>query len=296
MRPWARLALPNLLAPLIAACGIVLLVSGVTPAEQARMAVLAQHVPLALIEAAHFIASLCGLVLLPLALGLRRRLDSAWSAAAIVLAAGILLSLLKGLDHKVLAKCRRARIRPNPGAATLVATMKSRGALTVLVSGGFTDFVNPIGRELGFNRMRANWLGVGDDGKLTGQTVGKIVDAAAKRRLAEEILAARKLGPESLVAIGDGANDAPLVELAEDADPLVAIVPDRHGRGTNALLLSPPGVIEFCFGGDSKEAHLGAARAAGARVEVLDGPLSLDIDTPEDLLIAQAETPEVVGG
>ena len=89
---------------------------------------------------------------------------------------------------------------------------------------------------------------------------------------------------------------APLVELAEDADPLVAIVPDRHGRGTNALLLSPPGVIEFCFGGDSKEAHLGAARAAGARVEVLDGPLSLDIDTPEDLLIAQAETPEVVGG
>ena len=89
---------------------------------------------------------------------------------------------------------------------------------------------------------------------------------------------------------------APLVELAEDVDPLVAIVPDRHGRGTNALLLSPPDVIEFCFGGDSKDAHLGAARAAGAHVEVLDGPLSLDIDTPDDLLIAQAETPEAVGG
>ena len=78
--------------------------------------------------------------------------------------------------------------------------------------------------------------------------------------------------------------------------PLVAIVPDRHGRGTNALFLSPPDVIEFCFGGDSKDAHIGAARAAGARVEVLDGPLTLDIDTPEDLLIAQAETPEAVGG
>jgi 2-phospho-L-lactate guanylyltransferase (CobY/MobA/RfbA family) len=55
-------------------------------------------------------------------------------------------------------------------------------------------------------------------------------------------------------------------------------------------------VIEFCFGGDSKDAHIGAARAAGARVEVLDGPLTLDIDTPEDLLFAQAETPEAVGG
>ena len=124
------------------------------------------------------------------------------------------VSLLKGLDQKVLAECRQSRVRPNPGAATLVATMKSKGALTVLVSGGFTDFVNPIGRELGFNRMRANWLGVDENGKLTGQTVGKVVDAAAKRGVAEQILAARKLGPEALVAIGDGANDIPLIELA----------------------------------------------------------------------------------
>jgi 2-phospho-L-lactate guanylyltransferase len=88
----------------------------------------------------------------------------------------------------------------------------------------------------------------------------------------------------------------PLVDRGGGDGPLVAIVPDRHGRGTNALLLSPPDVIEFCFGGDSKEAHLGAARAAGAAIEILDGPLSLDIDTPEDLLIAQAETGEAVGG
>ena len=73
-------------------------------------------------------------------------------------------------------------------------------------------------------------------------------------------------------------------------------MPDRHDRGTNALLLAPPDVIDFCFGGDSKEAHLDAGRSAGARVEVLGGPLTLDIDTPEDLLLAQAETPEAVGG
>jgi phosphoserine phosphatase len=123
------------------------------------------------------------------------------------------VALLKGLDVKTIAKCRRARIRPNPGARTLVSTMKARGAMTVLVSGGFVDFVRAIARDLGFNRMRANYLEA-ESGKLTGQTVGAIVDAAAKRDLAEQILAARKLSPESLVAIGDGANDVPMIELA----------------------------------------------------------------------------------
>jgi 2-phospho-L-lactate/phosphoenolpyruvate guanylyltransferase len=89
----------------------------------------------------------------------------------------------------------------------------------------------------------------------------------------------------------------PLVDLAAYAtEPLVAIVPDRHGRGTNVLVLRPPDVIDFCFGGDSRQAHLEAARAADATIETLDGPLMLDIDTPEDLLLAQAETPEAVGG
>ena len=123
------------------------------------------------------------------------------------------VALLRGLDQKVMAECLKARVEPNPGASTLVATLKSHGVLTALVSGGFTDFVRPIAMRLGFNRMRANYLAV-EDGKLTGRTVGKIVDAAAKRRFAEQILAARKLGPESLVAIGDGANDVPLIELA----------------------------------------------------------------------------------
>lgn len=123
------------------------------------------------------------------------------------------VALLEGLDQKVLEQCIKSRIRPNPGAATLVATLRSKGALTVLVSGGFVDFVRPVAKQLGFNRIKANYLGM-DDGKLTGRTVGPIVDAAAKRRLAEQVLAARKLGAESLVAIGDGANDVPLIELA----------------------------------------------------------------------------------
>ena len=78
--------------------------------------------------------------------------------------------------------------------------------------------------------------------------------------------------------------------------PLVAIVPDRHGRGTNALLLAPPDVIDVRFGGDSRGAHIAAAAAAGARLVELDGPLTDDLDTPEDLLLAQSHAPGSVGG
>ncbi len=71
--------------------------------------------------------------------------------------------------------------------------------------------------------------------------------------------------------------------------PVVAIVSDRHGRGTNALLLAPPGVIGFAFGGDSRAAHRDAASRVGADVVELGGPLSLDLDTPDDLLLVQTE-------
>jgi 2-phospho-L-lactate guanylyltransferase len=79
--------------------------------------------------------------------------------------------------------------------------------------------------------------------------------------------------------------------LVDHAPPLVAIVPDRHGRGTNALLLAPPAVIDVQFGGDSRSAHAAAAADAGATLIHLDGPIAMDIDTPEDLLLAQTQVP-----
>jgi 2-phospho-L-lactate guanylyltransferase len=94
--------------------------------------------------------------------------------------------------------------------------------------------------------------------------------------------------PIDLPNVSAEAIEAVLAPLTDPRRPLVAIVPDRHGRGTNALLIAPPDAIDVCFGGDSRYAHVAAAGAAGARLVELDGPLALDIDTPDDLLLAEA--------
>lgn len=77
-----------------------------------------------------------------------------------------------------------------------------------------------------------------------------------------------------------------VLALLEKADqpPVVVIAPDRHQRGTNAMLVSPAGLIEYDFGDDSFQRHCDAARKAGARLEVVNLPsLALDLDVPEDL-------------
>jgi 2-phospho-L-lactate guanylyltransferase len=76
--------------------------------------------------------------------------------------------------------------------------------------------------------------------------------------------------------------------------PVVALATDRHGRGTNALLLDPPGVVEPSFGGGSREAHAGLAAAAGAMYVEAEGLLELDLDTPDDLLLLEAIRPEAI--
>jgi 2-phospho-L-lactate guanylyltransferase len=81
-----------------------------------------------------------------------------------------------------------------------------------------------------------------------------------------------------------GMNDVEkLISKATDP-PVVVIAPDRHGRGTNALLSSPPGLIEYDFGIDSFERHVARAKAAGVRIVVFENPsIGLDVDLPEDL-------------
>lgn len=98
-----------------------------------------------------------------------------------------------------------------------------------------------------------------------------------------------------------GVSSAHIERLLAAADrtssggaPVVALAPDRHGRGTNALLLDPPTVIDPAFGGDSRQAHAGLARAAGAAYTEVAGVLDLDLDTPDDLLLVEALHPEAL--
>ena len=120
--------------------------------------------------------------------------------------------LLQGLPETAIAECLRDRIAPMPGARVLVETLKARGCRTVLVTGGFHQFADPVAAQLGFERVVANRLEV-VGGKLTGGLLGGITDSAVKRAvLLEE---AAQLGEHTVtLATGDGANDIPMIEAA----------------------------------------------------------------------------------
>ena len=122
------------------------------------------------------------------------------------------VGLLKGLPEAAIRQCLDERIRPMPGARTLVATLKALGCHTVLVTGGFHAFADPIAEQLGFDRVVANGLGI-HGGMLTGELVGGIVDSGVKRQILLEEMARLGGGLTSL-ATGDGANDIPMIEAA----------------------------------------------------------------------------------
>lgn len=123
------------------------------------------------------------------------------------------VALLQGLDEEVIARCLAERVRLTPGARTLVRTMRARGAEAVLVSGGFTAFAEPVGAEIGFSRVVANRLELAD-GRLTGVVTPPIVDAATKERELRATTAALGLTLAQTMAVGDGANDLPMLRAA----------------------------------------------------------------------------------
>ncbi|WP_300115623.1 phosphoserine phosphatase SerB [Sphingobium sp.] len=122
------------------------------------------------------------------------------------------VALLKGLPDSAIDQCRAERVRVMPGAKALVRTMKARGARTLLVSGGFTRFTGPVAAEIGFDAHVANVLDIAD-GALLGTVETPIVDAARKRA---ELDAAIAQGVERALtlAVGDGANDIPMIQGA----------------------------------------------------------------------------------
>ncbi len=122
------------------------------------------------------------------------------------------VGLLKDLPESAITQCLDERIRPMDGARTLVSTLKARGCHTVLVTGGFHSFADPVAELLGFDRVVGNRLGL-HEGVLTGGLVGGIVDSSVKKKvLLEET---ERLGGEVFsLATGDGANDIPMIEVA----------------------------------------------------------------------------------
>lgn len=123
------------------------------------------------------------------------------------------VGLLGGLPEAVIDQCLAERVEIMPGARALVRTIRARGGYAVLVSGGFTRFAEPVGREIGFDRVVANRLGI-DRGTLTGTVEGEIVGAAAKRAALLAAQAERGLADAHTLAVGDGANDIPMIEAA----------------------------------------------------------------------------------
>ncbi|MEH6727228.1 MAG: phosphoserine phosphatase SerB [Hyphomicrobiales bacterium] len=123
------------------------------------------------------------------------------------------VALLKGLPESVIDDVIQSRITLTPGGTTLVATMKKHGAYTALVSGGFTAFTNRVSSRIGFDENRANTLNIAD-GVLTGTVQGPILGKQAKIEALQDI--AKRLGitPQQAMAVGDGANDLGMIQLA----------------------------------------------------------------------------------
>lgn len=122
------------------------------------------------------------------------------------------LSLLEGLDCSVLESVA-ARLPLTDGVRRLMKNLKRVGFKTAIVSGGFTYFGEILKRELGMDYVFANELEI-RDGKLTGGVIGDIVDAEKKAELLQSLAAQEQISLQQVIAVGDGANDLPMLNLA----------------------------------------------------------------------------------
>lgn len=123
------------------------------------------------------------------------------------------VGLLKGLPEAVIAQVLRDRITLMPGGETLLGTMKANGAHAALVSGGFTAFTSAVAAKLGFDENRANTLHVAE-GRLAGTVAEPILGKEAKLEALIEITAQLGISPDDAIAVGDGANDLPMLLAA----------------------------------------------------------------------------------
>ncbi len=122
------------------------------------------------------------------------------------------VALLEGLEEKVLGEIA-ARLPLTSGAERLIRTLRSLGYRTAILSGGFTFFGNDLQQRLGIDFVYANELEL-KDGRLTGRVRGEIVDGARKAALLRELADQAGIRLEQTIAVGDGANDLPMLDAA----------------------------------------------------------------------------------
>jgi phosphoserine phosphatase len=119
--------------------------------------------------------------------------------------------MLAGLPKAVLEQVYAERIRANPGAERLINTLRGLGIRVAVVSGGFTFFTDRLAGDMGLDATEANELEIAD-GELTGEVRGAIVDGARKAEFLGELRSRYGLSPDQVIAMGDGANDLPMIE------------------------------------------------------------------------------------
>ena len=159
-----------------------------------------------------------------------------------------------GLDASLLGRAAQ-RMRLNPGAAALVSTMRAHGAVTALVSGGFAVFAEEIARRVGFDHCQANHLHLAD-GRISGELAEPILDSAAKAQILEQLAGDHGLMLADAVAVGDGANDVPMLRraglgVAYRGKPIAAAAADAridHGDLTALLFVQGYRRAEFARG------------------------------------------------
>lgn len=122
------------------------------------------------------------------------------------------VAMLEGLDESYLAQTLK-QIRLTPGAQSLIATMRANGAMTALISGGFSYFTDAIREQVGFDSSLGNRLEI-VGGKLTGRVLPPIVNKNTKLDMLEDTAMQLGLGMSDTMAIGDGANDVPMLYTA----------------------------------------------------------------------------------
>ncbi|MEL6998645.1 MAG: phosphoserine phosphatase SerB [Pseudomonadota bacterium] len=162
------------------------------------------------------------------------------------------VALIKGLCADKLQQVYDERVSLNPGARTLVQTMRAHGGHAALVSGGFSFFTERVAMAAGFNENRANILTI-EDGALTGTVHDPILGREAKVEALNEITGRLGIGLGDALAVGDGANDLGMIDaaglgVAYHAKPVVAQAADcaiSHGDLTALLYLQGYSESEF---------------------------------------------------